>query len=312
LSQEARARLAAIPNEGTPSPKVHYFRSNEWFQALLVDKLRGIGGAYIGVGSDQNYTMAALAGSELLMLVDYDPKIPWVHRIYDVMVRASETPDALVARFDPTKIAESSALLEQAFAADANGAAMVKHFQQRLGLWHPYLARVQRTPSTWLSEPSLYKHVRTLFEQGRIVSRNGDLTATTTIRSVAGAAHALKVPVRIVYFSNAEQFFRYTKSFRQSMAALPTDERSVIIRTVHHDKLVNASPNDPTEWHYMVQEHADFQTRMEAGYRTSFQLVRDLVQHRDLTASGEALSVLSAKVPVREKQGAPAAAKTAP
>lgn len=307
LSQESRARLTAIAEEHTPPPAQHYFRSNEWFQDLLVEKLSGLGGAYVGVGSDQNYTMAALARSELLMLIDYDPRIPWVHRIYDVLVRKSATPAELIACFEPAQAEATAAALRDAFGSDANAAAMVKHFKGRTKLWHKYLERVQRTPSTWLSDASLYAHVRTLFTQGRVISRNGDLTATTTIRSIADTSQALEVPVRIVYFSNAEQFFKYTKSFRESMAALPTDERSVVIRTVHHAKLVNAKPNDPTEWHYMVQEFGDFKARMEAGYRTSFQLVHDLVHHRELTASGEALSVLNAKVPLRDKQRANAA-----
>ena len=264
LGDAARKRLDAIPNEGTPLPKQHYFRSNEWYQNLLVKPLDGRGGAYVGVGSDQNYTMAAIAGSELLILIDYDPRIRWVHRIYDVLVRASETPADLVSRFSEENAESTRALIETAVTGDPYAAAILKHFTKSRKLWHAYLKRVSGESgklevTSWLSVPAYYAHMRALFNAGRVISRNGDMTAERTVRAAGDTARELQIPVRIVYFSNAEQFFTYSDSFQANMRALPTDKLSVVVRTIHHKGVPNAGPND---WHYVVQDMPDFLHRM--------------------------------------------------
>jgi hypothetical protein len=315
LDTNARRALDAIPNEGTPLPKQHYFRSNEWYQNLLVKPLEGRGGAYLGVGSDQNYTMAAIAGSELLIMIDYDPRIRWVHRIYDVLVRASETPDELVAHFAPDSEQRSRELIETAVQGDPDAAAIAKHFKKSRKLWYGYLRHVRgltgKQPVTsWLSVPAYYAHMRALFAGGRVIARNGDLTAERTVRAAGDAAKQLKLPVRIVYFSNAEQFFPYSDSFQANMRALPTDERSVVVRTIHHPRIPNAGPND---WHYVVQEMPDFLSRMDAGYRHSFLFVADLLAGGARVVGADGLSVLSPAVPMAWDKAKPQAnAKVAP
>jgi len=312
LDDKARKQLDAIPNEGTPLPKQHYFRSNEWYQNLLVQPLQGRGGAYVGVGSDQNYTMAAIAGSELLILIDYDPRIRWVHRIYDVLIRASETPDDLVSRFAQENEERSRALIETAVQGDPDAAAITKHFTKSRKLWHPYLERVRGTKgklpvTSWLSVPEYYKHVRGLFNAGRVISKNGDMTAERTVRAAGDAARALKIPVRIIYFSNAEQFFPYSDSFQANMRALPTDERSVVVRTIHHGKIPNAGPND---WHYVVHEMPDFFARMQAGYRHSFAFVGDLLAGGKKVIGEDGLSVMTGAVPMAKPGAAEQASVT--
>lgn len=299
LDDAARRALDAIPNEGTPLPKQHYFRSNEWYQHLLEAPLQGRGGAYIGVGSDQNYTMAAMAGSELLILIDYDPRIRWVHRIYDVLVRASETPDALVARFAEEHAERSRALIETAVIGDPDAAHIAQHFGKSRKLWHAYLRRVRgergKQPVTsWLSVPGYYAHVRALFNAGRVIARNGDMTAERTVRAAGDALRKLELPLRVLYFSNAEQFFPYSDAFQANMRALPTDERSVVVRTIHHPRVPNAGPSD---WHYVVQDMPDFLARMGAGYRHSFRFVGDLLARGKAAVGASGLSLLTSAVP---------------
>jgi hypothetical protein len=280
LAAEAQRVVEAVPDEGTDPPGQHYFRSNEWRQDLLVPHLEGLGGAFVGVGADQNYTMAAMAESEMLFLVDYDPMIPWIHAIYDVLIRASETPDALVARFAEENVRATTALLESGLADHPRGDRIVRHFRRKRAAWHPYLERVQGLvrggrPFSWLSSDELYRRVRRLFEQGRVVWRNGDVTADRTMRGVADACRRLGVPVRAVYFSNAEQFFEYTDSFIENMRQLPADERAVVVRTIRHRDIEIAEDG---RWHYMIHDFADFRSRLDTGvYRRSFALTADLL-----------------------------------
>lgn len=280
LSPEHQHVVEAIPNEGTPRPSRHYFRSNEWRQDLLRPHLAGLGGAYLGVGSDQNYTMAAMAGSELLLLVDYDPLIPWVHEIYRVLVSESESPDALIARFSEESAEETQRLLHKALAEHPSREGIVRHYRERREPWFFYLRRVQRLtrdgqPFSWLASREMYDHVRALHRTRRIISRNGDLTTARTVRSMADAARRVGVPVRLVYFSNAEQFFTYSPEFIENMRALPTDDRSLVVRTIRHRDIPVAQEG---RWHYLVHEFADFLERLETGaYKRSFAFASDLL-----------------------------------
>src|SRR5690606_18395073 len=117
-------------------------------------------------------------GSEVLLLVDYDPLIPWVHEIYRVLVSASETPEALIDRFAEENAAETRSLLEQGLAEHPQGPQILRHFEGRREPWFHYLKRVRGLvrdgrPFSWLSSPELYAHVRSLHRNGRIISRNG-------------------------------------------------------------------------------------------------------------------------------------------
>ena len=299
LPAEHRRIAEAIPSEGTPATERHYFRSNEWRQDLLRPHLEGLGGAYVGVGSDQNYTMAAMAGSEMLLLVDFDPKIPWVHEIYRVLVSASPTPDALIARFAEENEDETVAMLREGVSDHPQADQIVRHFERKRHAWHPYLKRVQGLvrdgqPFSWLASQELYDHVRALHRNGRIVSRNGDVTAETTLQAVGDAAERMGLTVRVVYFSNAEQFFPYTDQFISNMKNLPTDERSVVVRTIRHRSIENAEDG---RWHYMVHDFPDFVSRLETGaYRRSFAFTADLLS-AGRPHLGQYISTMTADTP---------------
>ena len=300
LSAAVRQRLDSLPNEATPEPRLHYFRSNEWRQDLLRPLLAGRGGAYIGVGSDQNYTMAAMAGSELLLLVDFDPRIRLVHPIYGALVSASENPDALIARFSEEALAESEALIRNHLEGHAQVEEAVRHFKRHRATWLAYLRRVQGLvrdgrPFSWLADPALYDHVRRLHREGRIISRTGDVTADVTLRAMGDTARALGATVRTIYFSNAEQFFEYTAGFKQNMHNLPTDERTVVVRTIRGRMLQIAEDG---RWHYMVHDFPDFMTRLDSGaYRRSFALVADLLAAGPPHHGADGISTMTAETP---------------
>lgn len=279
LGPDARALLAALPSERIPAPQEFYYRSNERRHDLVAAQLAGLGGAIVGVGADQLYTLAGYARSSLVVAVDYDRRVALVHDIYAVLVPRSETPAQLVAQFDDDHEAATIALLRDAFD-DLQERQTVQLFRRVRRQMRDYLARqTERArgerPGSWLADPALYDHVRGLFRQGRVVARTGDLTGATTLRAVGSTLGRLGVVVRILYFSNAEQFFPYTPDFRHNMAALPTDDRTVVVRTTRHRSLPNAEGD---RWHYVVQDFTDFAERLDAGvYGRAAVMVEDLV-----------------------------------
>ncbi len=297
LSEEARHIANDVPNEGTASPGEHYPVSNEFSHHLWFEHIRDRGGAFVGVGTDQCYTLAAVQNASMLWLVDYDPLVPVIHRLYSVLVPATDSPEALVARFERTSRDATVALLRERLAEADDLEAIVRAYTRNQSQMHAYLRRVLRNANgTWLSDPALYARVRVLFESGRVVARNGDVTADGAMRAAGRAAQHLGVPVRVIYFSNAEQFFPLGSGYRANVDALPTDERTVVLRTFRESG-VTYPPRE--RWHYMVQPLADQRARLEAGYRHSRQFVFDLMQRSGRFVGASGVSVLDDRVPQR-------------
>jgi hypothetical protein len=301
LSTEARRIAEEVPDEGTPDPGEHYPVSNEWRHDLWFPHVRDLGGAFVGVGSDQCYTLAAIQDARIAWMIDFDPMVPLVHRMYSVLVPRSETPEALVARFEERSAAATRALLLEHLAGDERVARM---FDRHRARWLGYLTRVSRlrrdgAPTSWLSDPVLYARVRAMFVGGRIIARNGDVTGERTLRAIGSAARRLGEPVRVVYFSNAEQFFPYSSSVLANVRALPTDERTVLLRTFR-DR--NATYPAGDRWHYVVHRFGDFLDRVEnAGYGHLRHIVADLVGGRRPARGDDGLTIIDASTPRRAR-----------
>lgn len=287
-----------VPDEGTPSPGEHYPVTNEHRHDLFFPHVRDLGGAFVGVGTDQCYTLAAVQNAELVWIVDFDPLVSLVHRMYGVLVPASDDPAALVARFAPENEAATIALLREALAGDPRAGEVAGAYRRNRERMHRVLRRAERNVrggvgASWLADPALYRRVRALHHGGRIIARNGDLTANGALRAVARAARRLEIPVRVLYLSNAEQFFRFGPEFRANLDALPTDTRSVVLRTFRE----RGAPYPPGErWHYMVQPVDDMRARIrENGYRHSREIVLDLMASR-ANLGQEGVSVVDERV----------------
>jgi len=265
LSRERRTMmLAGAEDTLTPTP-IHYVKSNEVRHDVWFPYVAGLGGAYLGVGSDQNYTVAAIARSELMFLSDIDRSVVDLHRVYEVLIEASEEPAALVQRFAGSETEASIALLTTAFAE------LPPPEQRRLiGLYRAaretvyiHLQRVIKrhqgeAPTSWLSDRALYDHIRALFKADRVRAMGGDLTGANSLQTAASAARTLSVPFRVIYLSNAEEYFNYSPQFIANFEAFPVEDRSVVLRTIYSKNWVHADQL----WAYQVQPIADFKARL--------------------------------------------------
>ena len=99
---------------------------------------------------------------------------------------------------------------------------------------------------------------RGMFLADRVRMMAGDLTGPNSLQSVGAAAKAMGLPVRIVYFSNAEEYFDYNKQFVANVEALAGDEQSLVLRTIYSKKWVHADQL----WAYQVQPLPDYRTRL--------------------------------------------------
>lgn len=307
LPPALRTIAEAVPHEQTPMPDEHYFRSNEWRHDLLVPHLRDLGGALVGVGADQNYTMCAMARCQMIFVVDFDPRIQYVHKIYLALVPPSDTPAALIAHFDHANAAATEALIRTRLAGDPDAERVVQHYRYYHRAMFDYLRRVaglvrESRGTSWLHDPALYAYARALLTNGRLVARTGDVTGPTTMKAVAQATRQLGLTMRIVYLSNAEQFFPYRPGFVENMQAMPSDDRTVVVRTFRDRRAVTV---DPARWHYVVHAMNDFLDRLASGrYHHSVNLSRQLVALGAPHLGPTGISVITRQTPLGQRRRA--------
>lgn len=278
LSQGARRAVEAVPDEKPYDVRIHFLTSNERRHDVFYPLLRGLGGAYVGVATDQNYTVAAAARSELLFLFDYDAEVGRVHRVYHAFMAECATPAEFRALFEEKSVPRGKEILQKS-APDAKEAAQLvrvyTHYRDRLQIYLRHVANLQvgsRRP-TWLGDPEAYGYIRALVQAGRVQTVQGDLNGAVALKSVGDTARALGIPVRIFYTSNAEGFFQYTPAFRENLAALPHDDKTVVLRTYKHG--FPSAQGDT--WHYTLHQLDDFLGRIgQKGYPNVHRVMADL------------------------------------
>ncbi len=244
LDAAGRAQMAAPVED--PAPKTllgqapglenkHYLVGNEWHLDLYAPKIPALGGAYLGVGSDQAYIFLGMVRPQVAWLTDYDDLVVQLHKIYFAFLAEAADNDAFMKLWSDE--AAGSAILGKRLAGDAEAAELGKFYKRQRGRIYERLQRVSKGFSKtkahcYLNDAETYAFVRSLVTGGRLRAMRVDLLADKGVVSIAAAARALGQPVRAIYLSNAENYWNYSKQFRANMAALPFDDKALVIRTV--------------------------------------------------------------------------------
>lgn len=267
ITAEQRALMLAGEEEPRIKTEIHYVKTNERRHDVWFPYIKDKRGVYVGVAADQNYTLIAVAKSEFVFLMDLDWRVSELHRAYEVLIEASETPEQLHARFESKNEDESVALIETALKAKIDA----EQLRQVLISWRSaretvyrhlrnVIARDQAGVNTsWLSNPEYYAHIRKLYQSDRVRMLVGDLTGPNTVQTIATATKKLGHTVQVLYLSNAEEYYDYTSQYRTNIQALPITDESVVLRTIYSKKWVHAD----ALWNYQVQPLSDYQTRLE-------------------------------------------------
>jgi hypothetical protein len=271
LDAEARAILwSTAPDE---APEVRgaiadglrdrsYTIGNEWTLWAFADDIRGLGGAYVGVGSDQAYLFLGWQRPEIAWFIDYDPRVLRVHAVYEALLLGSESPQAFLRLFRPQHEAEAIALIEAHYADDPHTArvARLSYRSNRRFIDFRLRGLVRRLKSapqqTFLDDQETFDFVKAMIRAGRVRPLLVNLLDERGVSELAEATRRLGVPIRVLYLSNAEEYWKgYSDVFRANVAKLPADPESVVLRTklvwdVNHDYV------------YVAQGLQDFQARL--------------------------------------------------
>ena len=318
LSAERQTLLKGVRADPAPPEIVrnsHYWVSNEHNHQLWYPSINGLGGALIGVGTDQNYLFAGWARSTILILMDFDEKIPVIHEVYAYMFSISATPEEFLKRWARSYHDDSAeklsayftALIEPTAQREAHAKGLgetrsqryikrrVSRFvKERVNIYKLTRGLIWRRLSktkkkylklklpTFLSDQDQYDHIRSLWAGGRVLAIRGDLTADYTMLDIATALMSLGESLNVLYLSNAEQYFKLPPTYRRNIIAQPWGDRSVALRTMGWGSL--GFFDEDEQYHYNIQSGPNFVTWMKESRTTK--AGRMMFKGREIKESG--------------------------
>ncbi|MDJ0763581.1 MAG: hypothetical protein QNJ97_11395 [Myxococcota bacterium] len=261
--------FGSLPSDPKPARLTkdsHYWVSDEQRHDLFQEAIKYKGGIYIGLGTDQNYLMAAWSRPEILVLFDFDQMVVDLHYAFRAIFLSSSTLQVFIERWSAKQQVETERLIRAAYQnrGPEFSKDVLRAFKKGRKPIHARLKRVKKlyqqlSVTTYLTDEKQYRFLVSLFETGRVFPVRGDLTAKTTMKAIASAVRKIGLTVQVLYLSNAEQYFKYTNDFKENMLALPFDNRSVVIRTA----ATGDSKTPDRMYEYIFQTGENFHSWLE-------------------------------------------------
>lgn len=217
--------------------------SNEDRLELFKNHIADIGGGYVGLGGTQNFLLSSWANSEWVWLVDFTKRVVAANMLHIAFLKHADTPEKFRALWTKTSSKSVAEIIDSEFSSNPEIDYIKRTWKIGLG-YIPWrfrnLDRVTKKYkyTIWLNDQKYYDRIRNLALAGKIIARKGNLNGTITICGIADAAKRMNVPIRLVYLSNAEEYIpSYSENFKKNFTALPSDNRSILLRTISFQKL---------------------------------------------------------------------------
>lgn len=215
----------------------HYPASNERRIDLFMPKIQNLGGGYIGVGTDQNFSFIAKAKSECAFLMDFDEEIVKVNQLHMFFWENSRNYSDFKNFWNP----KNKKLTEEFIKEIGFSKSKIYLDAYKLGLssnWVP--GRLEELEFmhkkfglvTFSHSDEEFQYIKQLIEKKRILALVGNLLGDKTMNQISQTAKSLNCPIRILYTSNAEEYFSFPESFRSNIKNLFIDDKSLVLRTI--------------------------------------------------------------------------------
>ena len=235
----------------------HFMYSDELHPEKFYETIQGMGGTYIGIGSDQGYLFTGWQRPTLAFLVDYDPWIVVQHKVYMAFWRTCADSACLLNLFDDREAGLAFLESESGVAAGLNGKETQKIYRAGRMSVAKKLRAIRKMPQkTFMNDPEEFAYIKNLIESGRLRTFQANLLGNLAFKSIADTLNALGATVMTLYLSNAEQYWAYSKQFKANMLGLPAAENALVMRT-------SASKPINNDYRYSVQPMRNFKAWLE-------------------------------------------------
>jgi hypothetical protein len=222
----------------------HFLYCDERGLHVFYPHIKNLGGAYMGVGSDQAYLFIGWQRPVVAWLTDYDPWIRALHKIYRLNFLESKDPEAFIAFWGKKGSEQTKKRLEAHYGKDKDKVLILKVFAKARGWIRSRLLFLRnrlkyfKTPG-YVTDQGQYDYVRNLIKTGRVRPMLANLLVGKGVKAIGQAARALRVPIRVLYLSNAEEYWTYSQAYRENIGALYFDQKSQVIRATVSKTSVN-------------------------------------------------------------------------
>lgn len=260
--------------QGDPEPEVRnaYRKENEGQHFTTCDELnlhlfepavRNVGGAYVGVGSDQAYIFMGWARSEVGWMIDYDPLVIQIHGIYRVFFMAAETPQQFLHFWTREGADEARDAIRRLVAYEPAAAVILQtynSFRDHINLRLRQSLSLMRKAGVdfYLNDEGDYAHVRAMVMTGRARPMLANLLGDRGMGEIGDASRGLGVPIRVVYLSNVEDYWSYGDAYIANLRKMNFDERSQVLRTL-------ASKKSNGDYRYVLQGGLNLLKWLDSG-----------------------------------------------
>lgn len=290
--------------------------TNEDRLDLFEPHVKDRGGAYVGVGSTQNFTLAAWAKSEWIWLMDFTGVVVATNKIHIAFLQECPTPEEFRTLWDAKSKEKALQIIEKHYSAEPDYDLIRKAWSisgpfQRKRFRYDDVIHKKFNFHGWLNSKETYDHIRGLALKGRIQAVRGDLKGPITVKSIAEQAKKMGITFRILYFSNAEEYFPLGDDFRSNWTSIPVDENSVVVRTisVYRGQLPWAPGSELSTdrgFHYVLQSAPHFQQWLKVG--------KEGLRIEDIVRTGKTdrengITIIENGTPIPEKLKAPEASQ---
>ncbi len=240
---------------------IHYVASDEGNHHHFRSHIANLGGVFVGLGTNQNYTMLPWMKPELAVMLDFDQMVVDVHNLYRVAFMTTPDPESFIKLWRSNSIQKLRLAIDRFYAGDA---PMRKRVQKTLKYArfriHKALLMnrdnlVAAGVASYLTDQGQYEYIVEMFKTGRIIALRGDLTKDKTVTQLGTVLREHGLKVRVYHPSNAEQYFSLDGQYRINMKSLPVDEQSMVVRTRAWAEFSRLTP----------AEHHDVQAKLASG-----------------------------------------------
>ncbi len=215
----------------------HYPASNERRIDLYYPFIKNLGGGYLGVGTDQNLTFIAWAKSEYAYLMDFDWAVVYINRLHLLFLKNSNdffefkeywsTKNKNKAlSFIDKQILDVEEKKKYLYAYNIGVNAISNRFRD-----FEFMTKRFNFIS-FHNNPEDFQYLKKMIEENRIFPVQGDMNGEVTFQNINQASRKLCIPIRVIYFSNAEEYFRYPETFKKNIKTIFYDDKTIILRTV--------------------------------------------------------------------------------
>ncbi len=216
----------------------HYPSSNERRIDLFWEVLDSLGGAYLGVGTDQNLSFAARAKSEWIFLMDFDPEIVKVNRLHIFLLKNANSYSEFKNYWQRKNRESTIKLIRVKAGAEASDLEIGLQIGEKVGIGVPerlteleYMHKRFQL-DTFSHREEDFQFLRKKALEDKILAVYGDLTGSVTIKEISKKVNALGLTINVFYTSNAEEYFKFPKNYRENIRSFPISDKSILIRTI--------------------------------------------------------------------------------